>query len=84
MKNSREENQQQENQNKNRPEANVTGQNQAGGVSNKANVKGSVDTGQHGTKATASQQQGQGLGSAKDHNKRSGSDSGQNTNKKTR
>lgn len=52
--------------------------------SNTANRKGAVNTGKSGTQPTASQQQGQGAQNAKDHNNRSGSDSGQNTNKKTR
>jgi hypothetical protein len=49
---------------------------------NEANRMGAINTGMDGTKATASQQQGQGLKSAKNPASRSGSDSGQNTNKK--
>lgn len=44
--------------------------------SNEANHKGAVDLGTDGTKATASQQQGQGAWNAKDHENRSGSGSG--------
>jgi hypothetical protein len=41
-------------------------QNTGSGISNEANRKGAVDEGRHGTKPTASQQQGQGSWNAKD------------------
>ncbi|MHA6248417.1 hypothetical protein ACXYMU_10800 [Pontibacter sp. CAU 1760] len=44
--------------------------------SNKANIQGAVDTGKNGTKATASQQHGQGAEN-KNTDTRTGSDSGQ-------
>lgn len=83
MKNQKEDKNQQMKQHKNDP-ATVPATKQDKGVSNDANFKGAVNTGQAGTKPTASQQQGQGAKNAKDHNTRSGSDSGQNTNKKDR
>ncbi len=82
MKNPQEDiNKQQQRKN---PEGRVPATKQKHEISNEANYKGAVDLGKNGTKATASQQQGQGAKNAKDHNNRSGSDSGQNTNKKTR
>ncbi|RAU83597.1 hypothetical protein [Pontibacter arcticus] len=52
---------------------------------NEANRKGAVNTSPSGTQPTASQQQGQGLKSAKNPDSRSGSESGgSDTNKKDR
>lgn len=45
-------------------------------ASNTANFKGAVNKGAEGTKATASQQHGQGSWNAKDDDRRSGSESG--------
>lgn len=45
-------------------------------ASNTANYKGAVNKGAEGTKATASQQHGQGSWNAKDDDTRSGSESG--------
>jgi hypothetical protein len=59
-----------------KPESNANSQRMPKEYSNEANHKGAVDLGTKGTKATASQQQGQGAWNAKDTN-----DQGKNKNK---
>lgn len=59
-----------------KPDRNANSQPMPNEFSNEANHKGAVDLGTDGTKATASQQQGQGAWNAKDHDNRSGSSSG--------
>lgn len=58
-----------------KPDRNANPQPVPEDASNTANYKGAVDLGTDGTKATASQQQGQGSWNAKSHDNRSGSDS---------
>ena len=57
-----------ENKNRQKPESNANSQPMPEEYSNEANHKGAVDLGTKGTKATASQQQGQGAWNAKDSN----------------
>lgn len=67
-----EKNRSEENQNRQKPSSNASSQPMPKNYSNEANHKGAVDLGTKGTKATASQQQGQGAWNAKnatDHNK---------------
>jgi hypothetical protein len=54
-----------ENQNRQKPKSNASSQPMPKQYSNEANHKGAVDLGTKGTKATASQQQGQGAWNAK-------------------
>lgn len=63
-------------QQSNKPEKNANSQPMPDKFSNEANHKGAVDLGTDGTKATASQQQGQGAWNAKDNDNRSGSSGG--------
>lgn len=56
-----------------KPERNANSQPMPEEYSNEANHKGAVDLGTDGTKATASQQQGQGAWNATAPNKRTGS-----------
>ncbi len=63
-------------QQSNKPARNASSQPMPDEYSNEANHKGAVDLGTDGTKATASQQQGQGAWDAKDHDKSSGRKSG--------
>jgi hypothetical protein len=66
-----------ENKNRQKPEAGTSSQPMPNEYSNEANHKGATDLGTKGTKATASQQQGQGAWNAKDRDdNRSGSRSG--------
>ncbi|WP_114781308.1 hypothetical protein [Botryobacter ruber] len=51
---------------KGKPASNANATPVPGNASNKANFKGATDLGTKGTKATASQQQGQGAWNAKD------------------
>ena len=60
----------------NKPESNANATHVPKDASNTANYKGAVDLGTEGTKATASQQQGQGSWNAKDKDNRTGSESG--------
>mgnify|MGYP005751789391 CR=1 FL=1 len=63
-------------QKRNKPESNANATHVPKDAANTANYKGAVDLGTEGTKATASQQQGQGAWNAKDHDNRTGSESG--------
>lgn len=64
-------------QESNKPPRNASSQPMPDEYSNEANHKGAVDLGTDGTKATASQQQGQGAWNAKDKDEnRTGSKSG--------
>lgn len=75
MANEKEE--QNEKKNNTKPASNANSQPMPDEYSNTANHKGAVDLGTDGTKATASQQQGQGAWNAKDKDEnRSGSKSG--------
>ncbi|WP_299824519.1 hypothetical protein [uncultured Pontibacter sp.] len=66
-----------ENQQKgNKPESNANATPMPNEYSNTANHKGAVDLGTEGTKATASQQQGQGAWNKKNSDNRTGSESG--------
>ncbi|EJF09114.1 MULTISPECIES: hypothetical protein [Pontibacter] len=65
-----------DNQNRQKPDSNANSQPMPDEFSNEANHKGAVDLGTDGTKATASQQQGQGAWGAKDKDNRTGSRSG--------
>lgn len=65
-----------EEQNKNKPDSDANAQPMPDKYSNTANYKGAVDLGTDGTKATASQQQGQGAWNAKDKDNPTGSKSG--------
>ncbi|MEJ8802702.1 hypothetical protein [Pontibacter sp. H249] len=60
----------------NKPESNANATHVPKDAANTANYKGAVDLGTEGTKATASQQQGQGSWRAKDHDNRDDSNSG--------
>ena len=62
-----------DNQNRQKPNSNANSQPMPDEYSNEANHKGATDLGTDGTKATASQQQGQGAWAAKDQNSRTGS-----------
>ncbi|PKV66423.1 hypothetical protein [Pontibacter ramchanderi] len=57
-----------ENKNRQKPEKGANSQPMPENYSNEANHKGATDLGTEGTKATASQQQGQGSWRAKDSN----------------
>ncbi|MBD1397964.1 hypothetical protein H9Q13_12375 [Pontibacter sp. JH31] len=60
-----EKNKSEEHQSRQKPNSNVSSQPMPKRYSNEANHKGAVDLGTDGTKATASQQQGQGAWNAK-------------------
>ncbi|MBW7467904.1 hypothetical protein ABID22_002299 [Pontibacter aydingkolensis] len=60
----------------NKPDSNANATHVPKDAANTANYKGAVDLGTDGTKATASQQQGQGAWNAKNRDNRSGTESG--------
>lgn len=62
-----------ENNNRQKPDSGASSQPMPEEYSNEANHKGATDLGTDGTKATASQQQGQGAWNAKDRDNRTGS-----------
>jgi hypothetical protein len=69
-------------QGRNKPDRDANPQPMPDEYSNEANFKGAVDLGTDGTKATASQQQGQGSWNAKDHDKRGGKEDNNSNAKK--
>lgn len=76
MANEKNNSEEKENKNRQKPESGASSQPMPDEYSNEANHKGATDLGTNGTQATASQQQGQGAWSAKDKDNRTGSRSG--------